>query len=88
MVALAKDPNTSPTILIELVDIDYNGGNSHWDYLTMNPNTPAEALVRLAENSVRLQWHGYYGYHIIKHPNTPTYLKQYLQAKRYMSLSK
>jgi hypothetical protein len=51
--------------------------NRDWHiHLALNPNTPPETLARLADHhtvsSIR--------YYVLKNPNTPKYIKEYLNA--------
>ena len=43
-------------------------------WVTLHPNTPSKVLIQLAEEKP---------YTVVKHPNTPEHIKQYLRAKLY-----
>lgn len=59
-----------------------NDYDSLWD-LSCDPNTPSYILVDMVEKGA----HSLYG-NIRRHPNTPEYIKKYLQAGFYLAVIK
>ncbi len=56
--------------------------NRDWHiHLAINPNTPPEILDRLAED---LDW--FVRRYVARNPNTPEYIKDYLNAVEFMRL--
>ena len=71
---VAKNSNTSPATLDRLAD--------ECPYaVKTNPNTQPETLARLADDNNR----GVRCY-VARNPNTPPYIREYLDAVRFMEL--
>ncbi len=73
---VARNPNTPPEVLSRLAnDKDYYARLG----VAQNPNTPPETITRLADDESR-----YVHYSVKTNPNTPQYIKDYLNALRFM----
>lgn len=81
LLMLSEDPNTPPAVLIKLADNNYHFVRYN---LSLNPNTPAEALVKVADIDIN-ENRPFLKRFILEHPNTPTYLKHYIQTRIYLN---